>query len=78
VAEYAGCAAAASSEAEVLVCADMFDTCIAQFDVSMCLPNYDETLVQVCLEQHSLCTACADTDEELAACQATFDNCLEA
>lgn len=78
VVEYAGCAAAAESEDEVLACEDMFDVCIAQFDASACLPNYDDELVDACLEQHGLCIACADDADEIAACQATFDNCLEA
>jgi hypothetical protein len=74
---YAGCAAAAETEVEVLDCATDFDACIAQFDVSLCLPNYDDALVLECLEQHELCTACADDASEIDACKATFDNCLE-
>jgi hypothetical protein len=74
---YAGCAAVAETEAEVLTCAADFDACIAQFDVSLCLPNYDDALVVECLEQHELCIACADDASEIDACKATFDNCLE-
>jgi hypothetical protein len=74
---YAGCAAAAETEVEVLACGTDFDACIAQFDVSACLPNYDDALVLECLEQHELCIACADDASEIDACKATFDNCLE-
>lgn len=74
---YAGCASAAETEAEVLVCAAEFDVCIEQFDVSLCLPNYDDALVLECLEQHELCIACADDASEIDACKVTFDNCLE-
>jgi hypothetical protein len=74
---YAGCAAAAETEVEVLACAAEFDACIAQFDVSLCLPNYDDALVLECLEQHELCIACADDASEIDACKVTFDNCLE-
>lgn len=74
---YAACAAAAGTEVEVLACASEFDGCIAQFDVSLCLPNYDDALVLECLDQHELCIACADDASEIDACKATFDNCLE-
>jgi hypothetical protein len=75
---YAGCAQAAETPQDVLACAGDFDDCIAQFDVSLCLPNYDDQLVLECLAQHELCTACADDAGEIAACKSTFDNCLEA
>lgn len=75
---YAGCAQAAQSADDVLACAGDFDACIAQFDVSLCLPSYDDQLVLECLTQHDLCTACADDAAEIAACKSTFDNCLEA
>jgi hypothetical protein len=74
---YAGCAAAAETEVEVVLCAAEFDVCIAQFDVSLCLPNYDDALVLECLDQHELCIACADDASEIDACKVTFDNCLE-
>jgi hypothetical protein len=74
---YAACATAAETEVEVLGCASEFDVCIAQFDVSLCLPNYDDALVLECLDQHELCIACADDASEIDACKATFDNCLE-
>ena len=74
---YAGCAATAETEDDVIDCAADFDSCIAQFDVSLCLPNYDDALVLECLEQHELCIACADDASEIDACKVTFDNCLE-
>jgi hypothetical protein len=74
---YAGCAQAAETAADVLVCAGDFDACIAQFDVSLCLPSYDDGLVLECLTQHELCIACADDADEIEACKSTFDNCLE-
>ena len=78
VATYASCAAAAIHSEDVLVCEADFDACIGGFDVSLCLPNYDDELVAACLEQHDLCVACADDADALAACMTTFDNCLEA
>ena len=75
--DYADCAAAAMTAEEVLACEAGFDECIAGFDVSLCLPNYDDDLVLACLDQHDLCIACADTAEEIAACKGAFDNCLE-
>jgi hypothetical protein len=42
VADYAGCVGAAASAEEVLACEAGFDGCIGQFDVGLCLPNYDE------------------------------------
>lgn len=77
VSDYADCAEQATTAEDVLACGGMFDTCIAQFDVQLCLPNYDDELVLVCLEQHGLCVDCAETPEAIAACKTTFDNCLE-
>ena len=78
VATYAACAAAAISSDDILACEADFDGCIGGFDISLCLPNYDDELVAACLEQHDLCVACADDADALAACMTTFDNCLEA
>jgi hypothetical protein len=78
VSDYADCAEQATTAEDVLACEGMFDVCIGQFDVELCLPNYDDDLVTACLEQHGLCVACADSPEAIAACKSTFDNCLEA
>ncbi|KIG12821.1 Endo-1,4-beta-xylanase A precursor [Enhygromyxa salina] len=77
VSGYANCAEQATTAEDVFVCEGMFDGCIGEFDVELCLPNYDDELVLACLGQHDLCAACADGPEELAACKTTFDNCLE-
>jgi hypothetical protein len=77
VSGYADCAAGALTPEDVIACEASFDGCVAEFDVGLCLPNYDDDLVLECVEQHELCVACADDAGELAACKMTFDNCLE-
>ena len=77
VEDYGACADAADTNEEVLACEAGFDDCIGQFDVGLCLPNYDDDLVSVCLGQNHLCVACAEGPEGLAACQGAFENCLE-
>lgn len=77
VSGYADCAVEALTAEQVLDCAAEFDCCIAEFDVGLCLPNYDDDLLNECLDQHDLCIACADGAEEIAACKVAFDNCLE-
>lgn len=55
VSDYADCAAEAITAEQVHACAADFDGCIAQFDVGLCLPNYDDDRLFECLDN----TICA-------------------